>query len=253
MTALLPTDRRTAASPTTTTRLGPTAARAARLRRGLLVAAPIGLLLSVGLLLGAGGANYWRYIAAEDTPMTWLQSVALVLCGATAAMLSLVDHLAGRGSSRVWLLLAVGFAGLGLDDRFAVHERLRDRVLAKIDIALPWGAPGDYVLLLIAAAGLILLPRVLRVIAVHRTSRALFLSGVGLTLLALGLDSINPDSLSVDVERFEQTGEEILELSSQLLFLLALSVRLVDELARPSVVELPDTESPAPPPSAPPG
>jgi len=233
MTSLVPHTRRSTDLRPDSSSSSDAAGRARRLRRGLLVAVPVGYGLVVALLLAAGGSSYWRYIAAEDTPMTWLQSVVLVLCGATASLLATLGYLSGRSSWRVWLLLAVGFTGLGLDDRFAVHERLRDRVLSKIEIGLPWGAPGDYVLLVVAAVGLVLLPRVLRTVSTHPLSRGLFLAAVLLALVVIGVDSFNPpDSQSVDAERFEQTAEEIVELGSHLLFLLALLVRLVDDLAR---------------------
>lgn len=120
---------------------------------------------AVLVLVGAGWPRYWTYVAAEDTPMTWLQSVVLVLTAAGWAVAAYVHRLRDGRYAVPWLLLAVGFLGLGLDERFALHERIRDRILAPADIRipfLPWVGAGDFVLLAVGAAGLALAPRVWR-------------------------------------------------------------------------------------------
>ncbi len=61
---------------------------------------------------------------------------------------------------RPWQLLAVGFAAPAVDERFALHERLRDAVLAPRGISvpfLPWVAPGDFLVMLIAVTRLTVL------------------------------------------------------------------------------------------------
>jgi len=177
---------------------------------------------AVIVLVGAGWPRYWTYVAAEDTPMTWLQSVVLVLTAAGWAVAAYVHRLRDGRYAVPWLLLAVGFLGLGLDERFALHERIRDRILAPADIRipfLPWVGPGDFVLLAVGAAGLALAPRVWRGLSRDRRARMLFVVGVGLAVLAVGMDSLDPARMGLDVERLEQTLEECVELASGLAFL----------------------------------
>lgn len=67
---------------------------------------------------------------------------------------------------RDWWLLAGAFLFFAMDDRFAIHERIRDHLLAPRGIRvpfLPWIGPGDFILLLYALIGLALLPRLLRI------------------------------------------------------------------------------------------
>ena len=177
---------------------------------------------AVLVLVGAGWPRYWTYVAAEDTPMTWLQSVVLVLTAAGWAVAAYVHRLRDGRYAVPWLLLAVGFLGLGLDERFALHERIRDRILAPADILipfLPWVGAGDFVLLAVGAAGLALAPRVWRGLSRDRRARMLFVVGVGLAVLAVGMDSLDPARMGLDVERLEQTLEECVELASGLAFL----------------------------------
>ncbi len=47
----------------------------------------------------------------------------------------------------------------------------------------------------------------------------LFVVGVGLAVLAVGMDSVDPARMGLDVERLEQTLEECVELASGLAFL----------------------------------
>lgn len=71
--------------------------------------------------------------------MTWLQSVVLVLAAAAALLVAVLLRMrhAERGARAPWLVLALGFAGLAVDERFALHERIRDGLLAPRGIRLP--------------------------------------------------------------------------------------------------------------------
>src|ERR671921_2149523 len=85
------------------------------------------------VLLAAGRwPRWWEWIASEQTPMTWLQSVILVVSGCAAALIAaLLRHTgAGTRARMPWWLLASGFAALAVDERFAIHERVRDGILA---------------------------------------------------------------------------------------------------------------------------
>jgi hypothetical protein len=156
--------------------------------------------------------------------MTWLQSVALALAAGACALAAVLL------GDRWWLLLAAGLTELTLDERFAIHERLRDRVLAPHHISvpfLPWVAPGDFLLLIYAIAGLLLLPRSWHLFKRDPWSRRLLLLAAVLAAAAVGFDSINPADWTVVQERFEQSLEECAELATDLFVLAAIVLRLI--------------------------
>jgi hypothetical protein len=195
------------------------------------IAALVAVWLLAPLALAAGQwPQWWVWIAAEQTPMTWLQSVVLVLAAAGSLLVALVLRRAGAGTVVAWWLLAVGFAALAVDERFAIHERVRDSVLAPRGVTvplLPWVAPGDFLVMGIAIAGLAVLPTVWRAIRADRASRTALLLGVVLGVIAVGMDSIDPSTWSVDAERLQQTLEEVIELGSGLALLAAVHLRLL--------------------------
>lgn len=225
-----------------------TVAQGAR-RAFVLALVAVGVLAPV-LLLVARWPQWWAWIASEQTPMTWLQSVVLVLAAAASGLIAMLQRMTGAsraGASmpgvgmsgsrvpgdRAWPLLAVGFAALAFDERFAVHERLRDGVLAPRGVALPflpWVAPGDFLILGVAVVGLALLPMVLQAVRDDRGSRNALLVGVAFAVGAVGMDSIDPSTWTVHAERVQQTLEEVVELASGLCFLGAVGLRLLREL-----------------------
>ncbi|WP_306213683.1 hypothetical protein [Actinoplanes sp. RD1] len=163
--------------------------------------------------------------------MTWLQSVVLVLVAAGCALAAA----ARTGDGRAWLLLAAGFGGLSLDERFAVHERLRDQVLAPADVSipfLPWVAPGDFLMLGYAIVGLLMLPRVARCFRGDRGARIALLAGVACAVVAVGADSIDPAMWTLAQERVQQSLEECFELAADLGFGVAVGFRLLSLMSR---------------------
>lgn len=195
----------------------------------------VGALAVVGalvpsLLFIAQYPQWWVWIAQEQVPMTWFQSVTLVVTGVVSLVAWCVGRIVGRVPRAGFALLAVGFAALAFDERFAVHERIRDGVLAPRGISLPllsWIAPGDFLLLLVAIVGLVLLPTALRPIRSDRWALTPFVVGVGLSLLAVGTDSIDPSTWSVQGERIQQTLEECIELWAGLAYLAAVTLALM--------------------------
>jgi len=195
-----------------------------RLLRRIYVAVPVTFASASVALFAAGWPRWWRYLAPEESPMTWLQSVVLALCCAVAGLAAAQLWLLGRGSTP-YLLLGGGFAWLALDERFTIHERVRDNILAPRGIRAPlltWVGPGDFILLAYAVVGLFVLWRVIPVLREVPRARMLFLAGVLCAAVAVGADSIDPARYSVSGERLEQTVEEVVELTSGVLFLLAM-------------------------------
>ena len=182
------------------------------------------------LLFLARYPRWWEWIAPEQTPMTWFQSVVLVVAAVISGLAWHVSRLMGRSPRAGFAVLAVGFAALAFDERFAIHERVRDRYLAPRDVRLPlltWIGPGDFLLLLVALVGLALIPLVWRCLGRDRSARVLLVVGVALSATAVGLDSIDPATWSVEAERLQQSLEECIEFWAGLSFLGAVTLALL--------------------------
>lgn len=221
------TDTTIAAAPT------PDLRKLSQLRLGLLWATSLAPLAFVALLLALRWPQYWLWINFEQTPMTSLEVAVM----ASAAMLALLAGsrawLCGRPHAQTWWLLAAAFLFFALDDRFALHERLRDRFLAPHGVSvplLPWVSPGDFVVMLYAAVGLLFLPRVWRMLGTHAGARLRLGLGMLVAVVAVSLDTIDLDFLSVVQQRLEQTVEECLELAAQVLFLQSFLCALIGDI-----------------------
>jgi hypothetical protein len=196
--------------------------RLKRLRRGILWATTIVPALSVLILILVRFPEYWKWIASEDTPMTTLEVAVMyttaLVCWACAGW-QYLDFNSVKSSR--WFVLGAGFLWLALDDRFAIHERVRDGFLAPRHIALPFLpiAAGDFILLLYMLMGLLLLRWVMPILAEHSELRKKFLAGVIVAAAAVILDAYNIEQLDIQAQRLEQTIEEILELIAQVFFL----------------------------------
>ncbi len=210
--------------------------------------------------------SWWAWIAMEATPMTWLQSVVLVVAAVGALLVAHVLTLLHRSAdgpapsgARTWLLLAAGFGALAIDERFALHERVRDRILAPRGITvpfLPWVAPGDFLILAVAAVGLALLPMVWRAVRPDPAAGRALLLGVTLAVLAVASDSVDPSTWSVQGERIQQSLEEVVELAGGLAFLAAVWLRLLGLLEpalAPAAVRPASPDAASPSPTPPPG
>ncbi|NYH55135.1 hypothetical protein HNR06_004724 [Nocardiopsis arvandica] len=198
-------------------------------RRGLVVCLIVlWVLVPVGLA-AARWPRYWVWIAPELTPMTWVQSVALVVAGLGCFLVALVLRTVG-GRRWIWPLLGAGLLALALDDRFALHERVRDGYLAPRGVSvpfLPWVAPGDFLILGVAVVGLVLLPAVWGAVRADRAAATALVVGVVLSAVAVGVDSIDPGTWSVSAERVQQSLEEVVELGGGLSLMAAVVLRLL--------------------------
>ena len=202
-------------------------------RRGLVAGVIAVWLVVPALLMAARAPRWWEWVAPEQTPMTWLQSVVLVIAAVGALLVGHVLRLRGTPRPTAWWLLGLGFAGLAVDERFALHERIRDGVLAPRGVSvpfLPWVAPGDFLVLAIGVTGLAVLPLVWRAFRDDAGARAALVIGVGMAVVAVGMDSIDPSTWSVAAERVQQTAEEVVELASGLALLTAVGLRLLGVL-----------------------
>lgn len=189
-------------------------------------------LMVAGFIAGRW-PEYWKWIASEDTPMTSLE-VTIMFTTMLACWLAAAFHyLQGRsGLCQRWFVLGAGFLFLAMDDRFAIHERIRDRILAPNGISIPFlpMSPGDFIVLLYLVAGIAILPWLRPLFAGKTRAVRLFGAGVVIAALAVLMDAFDIHRLGIEAQRLQQTGEEILELCAQVLFLQGLLLAWLDDV-----------------------
>lgn len=171
----------------------------------------------------AGWPDYWRFVAAETTPLAWLESVLLILIAFVAGLIAYLEALSGQKIRRVvqsWMVIAIAFAWLALDERFALHERIRDRLLKPTGIKLlPWMEAGDWVIPLYMVCGLAAIWGIWRLLEDNRASRHFFIAALLMSACAVLMDTIDIRSLDKWLERLLQSIEEGVETFAMTAFL----------------------------------
>jgi hypothetical protein len=178
--------------------------------------------LSLMVFVAAQWPQYWKWIATEDTPMTTLQVAVMYTIALVSWANAGLQHLRfNAAKSSRWLVLGCSFFWLALDDRFAIHERIRDSFLAPRHVAIPFLpiAAGDFVLLFYMAVGLLTLKWLLPIFQETKVIRNRFLAGIAVSVLVIIVDAYDIHRLDINAERLEQTVEEVFELIAQTLFL----------------------------------
>lgn len=192
-------------------------------RIGIIAIASMSVIF-VSILIIAQWPMWWKWVIFEQTPMTWFESLLLYTCSITAfgcaGLVFLKDTT--KIQALTWCLLGSSFLYLSLDERFAIHERLRDKILAPHDVTIPlffWVSPGDYLLLLMLIFGLAVLPWVLKLFRDNKIAKRLFLTGIFISSSVVIIDSFDVKSMSIEFQRLEQFFEEMLEMLGMLFFL----------------------------------
>jgi uncharacterized protein with PQ loop repeat len=196
--------------------------RLKKLQQYLMLITIILPALSVLVFVAAQWPQYWKWIATEDTPMTTLQVAVMYTIALVSWANAGLQHLRfNAAKSSRWLVLGCSFFWLALDDRFAIHERIRDSFLAPRHVAIPFLpiAAGDFVLLFYMAVGLLTLKWLLPIFQETKVIRNRFLAGIAVSVLVIVVDAYDIHRLDINAERLEQTVEEVFELIAQTLFL----------------------------------
>jgi hypothetical protein len=205
-----------------------------QVRRAAAAFAAVNLLLPLALLIYARTSqqSFWQLFRVEDGPSEWFSSVQCVAIALVAWANLALDRMLRSARTPglaahawVWWVFAVGFLVAGLDERFGLHELLRDRVFRPAGLFqdLPWLSPGDVGLWLAFFGGLafaaLLLPELRR----WPPALALFAAAAVLSLGVVMIDSLDDATLRQwPWWRFwDYPFEEIGELWAQLLFLLS--------------------------------
>ncbi|GGD83367.1 hypothetical protein [Paenibacillus nasutitermitis] len=225
-------------------------ARLHMMERWIIASAFILSALFVVVLAAVKWPSYWIYLAAEQTPMTWLQSVIWFGCVLMALLCCMLTYARDGFKRRPlnWLLLSAAFAFLMADERFAFHERVRDHYLKSTGIKfLPWMEAGDFILLVYAIVALALAVYVIRLYRVRRLALVWLIISGALFALAVGMDTFDVSRMSKAAERLEQTLEEIVELFAVLSLLSSLMLMVVHHVMHEAPGPGPDPQPEADP------
>ncbi len=206
----------------------------------------LNLLIPPGIALYARaiGEHYWTLFWGEDNLITWFSSVQLLLIGMVAwlnrEVAVLAQRLGGEGEGRIrawiWWIFMLGFFFLSLDERFRIHEQVRDQILKPdgLFVGLEYLRPGDVGLYFYLAVGLFFTGFLLAELRRYPWSLAFFVAALLLTLSVAVVDSL-PERLMEgwSWRRFMTSAfEEVGENTAQLLFLLSFTTVLHGRLRR---------------------
>ena len=222
-----------------------TASAIGQARRVVIAMAVINVLLPTSLFVHAGltGEDYWDFFDGERNAITWFSTLQLLVVGLVAyanyALIGLLKR-AGAGAPTdrrwIWLVFALGFVFLGIDERFEVHEALRDNVLIPADlfVGLAWARPGDIVLHLYLGIGLILTGFLISELRRAPRALTLFLAAIGLSGIVVVIDALPLDLVSQwpGSPFWDSAFEEMGELWAQFLFLCSFMAAFVARLKR---------------------
>jgi hypothetical protein len=177
--------------------------------------------------------EYWNYVIEELGPMTWFESLLLFLTAVLTFLCAGIDYVRGKGRQAfLWALLAAGFLALCADERFAIHERIRDSILAPHNVKLIffWVSPGDITLLLAMIVGLIFLFFIIRQFRERKAAMIVFLLAVAVSAAAVISDSFDFTQMTVEELRLEQFVEELIETTAMLLYTTSVYLMLSGKL-----------------------
>ncbi|WP_373231922.1 hypothetical protein [Cohnella sp.] len=166
-----------------------------------------GTVIFTLLLIAVDWPEYWIHISSEKSVMGWLESVLLFACAFTAALLASITYSDEVKGLRlwIWLVTSAGFAFLMLDERLMLHEQIRERFLEQTGIKLlPWMVEGDLLMPVYALCGLAVTFYLYRELSSYRWSRSFLLVGIGVGIVAVGIDTIpGGDGLAAAEELLE--------------------------------------------------
>jgi hypothetical protein len=187
-------------------------------------------LFFVGMIFFAKWPNWWEWTVPEQSPMTWMQSLLLFLNVIAASSLAVWNYLQNdKAKMRWWILLAVGLTYLMLDERFAIHERIRDLYLAPQGVKIPfffWTTSGDFILLLYVMIGVSLCYPYLKLFRLRKSAFYWLVSAFVIAVITIGIDSISFKTYSRFIQNVQQFSEELLEIFVMNSFFIALFLLL---------------------------
>ncbi|WP_066633895.1 hypothetical protein [Desulfolucanica intricata] len=178
--------------------------------------------LFILLLFFARWPGWWELTIPELSPMTWIESLILFSIAFVGCLIVMLCYLKKDFVKlKWWGIFTFGFLYLTLDERFALHERIRDRLLAPHEIKIPlffWTDYGDFIMLVFLITGILFSIKLLRLLKERKAAYRWFIAGICFTALAVILDSFSFTEYSLELQRLQQFGEEVLEVCGMLSF-----------------------------------
>lgn len=199
-----------------------------------------GLLLPpfAGLLALAEGQPHWTAYRGAFGATEWFSSLQLLMIAACAWITYGVRGArdSDAGARWIWAVLAAGFVVLSLDERFDLHEALRNEVYRPLGIFVnvTWIKPGEVALFTFIAAALALSRWVLIELALSRKAVGLYVCGLVMSVVVATLDAL-PDAMILSWPAagfWDYTAEEVGEIWAEMLFLGAFLTVLDRRLAQ---------------------
>jgi hypothetical protein len=175
--------------------------------------------------------HYWKNIIYEASALTWVESVILFSCSFISVFNSLLGKKLSGKFSFVWLLLSCIFLYLSLDERFMLHESIRERILKPNHFQLKflfWMETGDYVLFIFMIAGLSILPIIFREIRNNKSALLFMIAGVTFGAFAVFTDSIDLHGRLLHTQYLIQYTEELFETLGMLCFFNSFSAKFFE-------------------------
>lgn len=175
---------------------------------------PFVTVLVTLLLMAMAWPRFWLYINFDDTPMNAYQSTLLLFVALVAVINARRGLLAHDQRERlIWLLLALAFIYLALDEQYMIHETVRNQYLKQYGqiVWLPWISAGDYLPVIYAVLGLLLLSRVWPFVARNRETCWCFALAIIMAGTAVIFDSVDWHALPGNWLGREQFLEECVE------------------------------------------
>ncbi|MCO4754148.1 MAG: hypothetical protein KC478_06685 [Bacteriovoracaceae bacterium] len=177
--------------------------------------------------------EWWRNINFEDSVLTWYSSVQLILIGIAGCTCFIWPHLTQKRKLSITELMfpivGLGFIFLSLDERFQIHEKLREKVFIpnQIGTNISGVGEGDFTHILFAIVGLIFSYFLYKGLRESKLSLSLFAGAILLSLTTVIMDTTTPipadpmalSAIELHEGRLHQFTEEILETIAQAFFL----------------------------------
>lgn len=187
--------------------------------------------------------DYWRMFRGNHTVVEWFSCIQLL----TIALVAFVNYemvrisrqlkIPEKGSAEwIWLWLSLGFFIFGLDERFDLHEAMRDYIFrpAGIGVDLSYVIDGDIGLYLFYFIGLGFSVFLIKELRSQPKALLFCLLALMLTLPTVVIDAMPGSAMwGWQYRRFwDYTFEELGEVWAQLFFLLSFLIVLHGRFGR---------------------
>lgn len=189
-------------------------------------------ILMILMFIFSKWPKYWEHINYEYSHLTWLSSVNLILTGLACILAFLMTELITPVRNLIHRfiigILGCGFLFLSLDEKFQIHEKLREKVFIPNEIGtnISGVGAGDFTHILFAIVGLGISFFIYKRIKISKLSLGLYSSAIIMALISVITDATAPvvrdDSELSQTELMQsinhQFTEELLETAAIICF-----------------------------------